>query len=195
MVSLYRSTDPVCAPQVMALRHAVPKNPPGSPGAPRSLIHQPRRLRTPSESTVPQLLIPHHFNSRISNTYKKPQGEGSSSTAKVCQLVTTRSPLRGPHTNSRNPNPLHALLHDSLDTPGVRLTPVLHHSVTALPVVIPRTVESAFSAPPNGCEENPLLPLPPSTLPHAPSPLALTPLSATLTKAIIYLTDFRQELR
>jgi hypothetical protein len=35
-------------------------------------------VKTPSESTLPELLISLNFNSRISNTYKKPQGEGPS---------------------------------------------------------------------------------------------------------------------
>jgi hypothetical protein len=65
------------------------------------------------------MLIPLNFNSRIGNTYKKPQGEAPACNPKVCQLVTDPSPLLRTHTNSRNPNPLYALLHGSLDTPGV----------------------------------------------------------------------------
>jgi hypothetical protein len=77
-------------PQVMAPCRALPKTPPGSSVPPRSLICQPRLLPTPSESTLPQLLIPLHFNSRISNTYKKGEGAPASN----AQSLSTRHLLQ-----------------------------------------------------------------------------------------------------
>jgi hypothetical protein len=72
----------------MRLRRAVPKIPPKS-SLPTGLpLHRGRALRTPSKSTLPQLLIPLHFNFRTCNVYKKP-GEGMPvSRPKVLQLVT-----------------------------------------------------------------------------------------------------------
>jgi hypothetical protein len=61
-------------PQVMAIRHAVPKTPPKYPVPRRSPIHKSSLFPTPSESTLPQLLIPPHFKSFITNAYKKPGG-------------------------------------------------------------------------------------------------------------------------
>jgi hypothetical protein len=63
----------VCQPsvQVMRLRRAVPKIPAKSSVPPRSPLNKFRRLLTPSESILPQALIPFHFNSFISNAYKK----------------------------------------------------------------------------------------------------------------------------
>jgi hypothetical protein len=68
----------VCQPpaQVMRLRCAVPKIPTKSSVPPRSPLYKLSHLLTPSESTLPQLLIPLHFKSFISNTYKKP-GRGA----------------------------------------------------------------------------------------------------------------------
>ena len=59
----------------MRLRRAVPKFPAKSSAPPRLPLRKNRSLRTRSESTLPQLLIPLHFKSFISNVYKKP-GEG-----------------------------------------------------------------------------------------------------------------------
>ena len=59
----------------MRLRRAVPKIPAKSSVPPRLPLHKNRSLRTRSESTLPQPLIPPHFKSFISNVYKKP-GEG-----------------------------------------------------------------------------------------------------------------------
>ena len=60
----------------MRLRRAVLKIPPKSSVPPRSPLYKLRPLPTPSESTLPQVLIPLHFKSFISNTYKK-TGRGS----------------------------------------------------------------------------------------------------------------------
>jgi hypothetical protein len=57
---------------VMRLRRAALKIPAKSSVPPRSPLYKLRPLPTPSESTLPQLLIPLHFKSFISNTYKKP---------------------------------------------------------------------------------------------------------------------------
>jgi hypothetical protein len=94
----------------MRLRRAIPKNPAKSSVRLGLPLNKNRSLPTHSESTLAQLLIPLHFNSRISNTYKKP-GEGAPRpSSKVLQLVTTRSPVLRTHSNARNPNPLYALL-------------------------------------------------------------------------------------
>jgi hypothetical protein len=85
-------------PQVMALRHAVPKTPPRPSGSPRSPIHKPRLLPTHLESTLLQVFIPRHFKSFISNAYRKPQGEAPPSTPKVLQLVTAPLPSAGART-------------------------------------------------------------------------------------------------
>jgi len=58
----------------MRLRRAVPKFPAKSSAPPRLPLRKNRSLRTRSESTLPQLLIPLHFKSFISNVYKKPGG-------------------------------------------------------------------------------------------------------------------------
>src|SRR5208282_3880854 len=62
----------------MRLRRAVPKTPPRSSVPPTLPLHNCRPLRTPSESTLPQLLIPPHFNSFRRNVYTK-QGGGTPS--------------------------------------------------------------------------------------------------------------------
>ncbi len=75
----------------MRLRRAVlqsPAKPPVPPGLP---LYKNRHSLTRPESTLLQLLIPLHFISFISNTYKKPGGGTPSSTSKVCQLVTPSS--------------------------------------------------------------------------------------------------------
>jgi hypothetical protein len=125
----------VCQPhmQVMRLRRAALKIPAKSSVPPRSLLYKLSPLPTPSESTLPQLLIPLHFKSFISNTYKKPGG----GTPKVCQLVTTPSPrhicaslhlylvtslhhfltFRYTHSSTRNPFTVDHLF-TTLVTPG-----------------------------------------------------------------------------
>ena len=60
----------------MRLRRAVPKIPAKSSVPPRLPFNNNHFLLTPSQSTLPQLLIPLHFNSFRSNVYKKPWGEG-----------------------------------------------------------------------------------------------------------------------
>ena len=103
----------------MRLRRAVPKIPAKS-SVPLGLpLNKSRSVPTRSESTLPHLLIPLHFKSRISNTYKKPQGEGPTCNPEVLQLVTIPSftpsfegLLLHTRRNSRNPNPLYALLHN-----------------------------------------------------------------------------------
>jgi hypothetical protein len=94
------------------LPRAVPKIPAESSVPPELPINKSRSLLTRAESALPQPLIPLHFNSRISNTYKKP-GEGTpQSSPKDWQLVTTCLPVLRTRRNSRNPNPLYALLHN-----------------------------------------------------------------------------------
>jgi hypothetical protein len=78
----------------MRLRRAVPKIPAKFSVPARLPLHKNRSVKTPSKSTLPQLLIPLHFKSPIYNVYKKPQGEGPISSPRVLQLVTTPSPLR-----------------------------------------------------------------------------------------------------
>ena len=116
------------SPQVMRLRRAVLKIT-AKPSVPSTLpLYKSRPLLTRSESTLPQLLIPLHFNSFISNTYRKPQGGGPIRKPKVWQLVTPRSPLLCPHTNMRNPIRVMRLLHNSR-TPrvGVRTSHLTMH--------------------------------------------------------------------
>jgi hypothetical protein len=106
----------------MRLHRAVPKIPAKSSAPPRLPLHKTRSVKSPSESALPQLLIPLHFNSRISNTYKKPQGEGPVSGPKVLQLVTKQTPrVSPPHyivtslPHSFSPFCVHA---------GIRATPI-----------------------------------------------------------------------
>ena len=58
----------------MRPRHAVLQIPPKSSVPRRLLLYKNSHPLTPSESTLPQVLISLHFNSFISNTYKKPGG-------------------------------------------------------------------------------------------------------------------------
>ena len=103
----------------MALRRAVPKTPLGSPIPPRSLIHKPRLLSTPSESALPQLLIPLHFKSFITIAYKKPGGGClafrpkfvNSSLPSFHRGVARAASLRTDR-NPRNPTPFIRLLHN-----------------------------------------------------------------------------------
>jgi hypothetical protein len=78
----------------MRLSCAILKTPPKSSVPPRLPFYKSRTLRTPSESTLPQLFIPPGFNSRISNTYKKPGEGGPPFSPKVLQLVTPLYPKR-----------------------------------------------------------------------------------------------------
>jgi hypothetical protein len=119
-----------CIPEASTgrLRRAVPKIP-ANFSVPSGLpLHKSRSLLTHSESTPPQPLIPLHFISFRSNAYKK-TGEGSPRPRpKVLQLVTTCLPALRTRTNSRNPNPLYRLLHDSLDARWVGARPSQWHS-------------------------------------------------------------------
>ena len=74
------------------------------------------------------MLIPLHFNSPRISVYKKPGERVPHLSPKDLQLVTTATTSYRPHTNSRNPNPLYALLHGSLDTRGVGSRLAIHHS-------------------------------------------------------------------
>ena len=73
----------------MRLRRAVPKIPPKSSVPHRLPLHKSRTLLTHSESTLPQVLIPLHFNFPRINTYKKPGGGCPSTNPRVLQPVTT----------------------------------------------------------------------------------------------------------
>jgi hypothetical protein len=121
---------------LMRPRRAVLQIPIISSVLPRLTVYKSRHLLTPSESTLLQVLIPLHFISFISNTYKKPGGGFLLPTPKFCNsllpephpaslslyyryLITSlrHRPLRA-HSNTRNPSRLYGLLHDSLDTRG-----------------------------------------------------------------------------
>src|SRR5579863_1050914 len=80
----------------MRLRRAVLQNPSKSSVPSQLLFYKSRSFRTRSESTLPQLLIPLHFNSRTINTYKKPGGGYPPPNPKVLQLVTPRLSPRCP---------------------------------------------------------------------------------------------------
>src|SRR6185437_2590826 len=71
----------------MRLRRAVLQIPPKPPVPSGLPLYKSRYLRTPSESTLLQVLIPLHFISSRINTYKKPGGGTPSSNPKVWQLV------------------------------------------------------------------------------------------------------------
>jgi hypothetical protein len=117
-VWVHQGTGFFSAPQLMRLRRAVPKISSRSsvpPGLPVYKIHH--RL-THSESTLPQVLIPLHFNSPRINTYKKP-GRGPTSKGPIfCKVVTTHTSPCCTRRNSRNSIRFKTLLH-SLRTPGV----------------------------------------------------------------------------
>jgi hypothetical protein len=101
----------------MRLRRAVSEIPAKISVPPELPFNKNRSLPTHSESTLLQQLIPLHFISFSSNVYRKP-GEGPPRPSpKVLQLVTTRLPARRTNTNTRNPNPFYALLHNSMDAP------------------------------------------------------------------------------
>jgi hypothetical protein len=72
----------------MRLRRAVLKIPAKSSVPPRLPLRKNRSLRTRSESTLPQSLIPLDFKSFISNVYKKPREGVPRSGPKFLQLVT-----------------------------------------------------------------------------------------------------------
>src|SRR5579863_870755 len=72
----------------MRLRSAVLQIPPKSSVPPRLPLYKNRYSLTRSESTLLQVLIPLHFNSFISNTYKKQGGGCLPQDLKDLQLVT-----------------------------------------------------------------------------------------------------------
>lgn len=94
----------------MCLRRAVLQIPAKSSAPPRLPFYKNRFLPTPSQSTLPQLLISPHFNSFRTNVYKKPGGSGAAAKPKGCKLVTRHMPRLRTRRNSRNPNPLIRLL-------------------------------------------------------------------------------------
>ena len=76
-------------PQVMRLRRAVPKIPPKSPFPHWLPLYKNHLSLTHAESTLPQVLIPLHFNSRRIRVYKKNGGGVPPLYPKVLELVTT----------------------------------------------------------------------------------------------------------
>jgi hypothetical protein len=99
--------------------------PPKSHAAPTLPVCKNRALRTRSESTFAQLLIPLGFNPFRNNAYEK-FGEGPRRCSpKVCQLVTSQSPPRPTHEHPLTPV-LSAIYFTTLCIPGVAETiPVL----------------------------------------------------------------------
>jgi hypothetical protein len=85
--------------QAMRLRRAVLQIPAKSSVSHRLPLHNSRPRLTHSESTLPQLLIPLHFNSFRSNTYKKPGGGYPSQDHKVSHSLL-RTPRRTAHTRT-----------------------------------------------------------------------------------------------
>jgi hypothetical protein len=165
-----RRTDRPVPPQVMALRHAAPKTSSRSPAPPRSPIDKQRLLPSPSESTLPQLLIPRDFNSCISNVYKKPQGGGAASSPK---FVNSLPPLSAPVAHTRmahNLNPLYVLLHGSLYTEELATRPSQWASR-------PGRLSSAF----HGSRITTMVHDAWATLPAPPVPLRRNPQSARIT--------------
>src|SRR5208282_4314749 len=130
------------APASMRLRCAVPKIP-AKPSVPPTLpLHKGHPRPTPSESTLPQLLIPLHFKSFISNAYKKPQGGGPTSSPKVWQPVTRHAPHLRTHSKPRNPIPFCALLHNFRTPPGGGIATFFHSALVG---------ETLLSVPFNVC--------------------------------------------
>src|SRR5271155_1317317 len=106
----------------MCLRGAVPLTPRKS-SVPHGLpFYKNRPLLTRPESTLLQVFIPVHFNSRRISVYKKPGEELSPSSRKVLQLVTSHSPGLRAHSNARNLYPFHGLPHGSLDSSSMGVT-------------------------------------------------------------------------
>ena len=153
---------------IMRLRRAVLQIPAKSSVPLRLPFHKNRSLLTPSQSTLPQLLIPLHFNSFRSNAYKKPrgrgQGRGPAANPKFFQLVTRHAPRLRTRRNPRNPNPLICLLHNSRTagvvvpgqgyrrTPRRRLLPIQSHFISrsllfSVPSVISRLKSPFHSVP------------------------------------------------
>src|ERR1700730_4900096 len=115
-------------PQVVRLRRAFLQIPTKSSVPPGLPLHNTIPRLTLSESTLLQVLIPLHFISFISNTYKKPGGGTPSSIPKVWQLVNpspqfviTPSPKFVIPSEARNP----------LFPPSVALS-LPHYLITSL---------------------------------------------------------------
>ena len=89
----------------MRPRPAVLQIPPKSSRPPRLLFYKICFLLTCSESTLVQLLIPLHFNSRRCNTYKKTGRGVPRLSCKVLQLVTTHPSPNPTRTYRRNSFP------------------------------------------------------------------------------------------
>ena len=118
----------VCQPhiQVMRLRRAVLKIPAKSSVPHRSPLYKPRPLPTPSESTHPQLLIPLHFKSFISNTYRKP---GRRSLLEAPKFVNSSLPPR--HSSTRAAVPVRL----DLRPRGATDRATAHPQVLSLPLL------------------------------------------------------------
>ena len=131
-----------CPPQVMRLRRAVLQIPAKPSVPPRLPLHKNRSLPTSSQSTLPQLLIPPHFNSFRSNVCKKTRGRGPGPNTKVCQLVTRHAPRLHTRRNPRNLSPFMELLHN-LRTPRGGVSPF---SVPSVLSVLKTTFQPAYSS-------------------------------------------------
>ena len=83
----YWTPGPSVPTQVMRLRRAVLQNPPKCSVPPRLPFYKIRPPLTHLESTLLQVLIPLHFISFISNTYKKPGGGCLLPTPKFCNSL------------------------------------------------------------------------------------------------------------
>jgi hypothetical protein len=118
----------VCQPtvQVMRLCRAALKIPAKSSVPPRSPLYKLRPLPTPSESTLPQVLIPLHFNSFRSNTYRK-NGEGSLRPAS--KFANSSLPPR--HSSARAA----VLIHFDLRPRGATDRALAHPQVLSLPLL------------------------------------------------------------
>ena len=92
-------------PQLMFPRRAVLQIPAKSSVPPRLPIYKFRSTLTPSKSTLTQLLIPLHFISFISNTYKKPARGTLPSASKFCN-----SSLHAIPSCERLPTPANLML-------------------------------------------------------------------------------------
>ncbi len=146
----------------MRLRRAVLQTLAKPSVPPRLPFHKNDPPLTPSESTLPQLLIPRHFNSCISNTYKKPRGGAPPETPKFAN-----SSLPPPPSTTFTATPLAA--------GNPRLLPGFAVSVPTQPQTFnPQPhLHAPFrnTHPPSGCQ-----------LSAVGSPA--TPLFATLTKTL-----------
>src|ERR1700722_16909330 len=100
----------------MRLRRAVLQIPPKPPVPPGLPLYKSRHSLTRAESTLLQLLIPLHFISFISNTYKKPGGG---------------SPLRAPKFGNSLPPVRHFRAHTA--TPATPFPSMLYFTTLWIP--------------------------------------------------------------